>query len=346
MNPRLKKFQDHLLKNNIDAFLVTKPIDISYLVDFPSEDSWLLVTRKEIFYITDARYTCEVQKHLKKIEVQQYTRSLTKHVAELALKKKIRRIGFDDRYLSVAQFCSLKKNIKKSRLITVNFLVEALRAIKTKKELFLIRKAIKINLKCYQYLGRIIKPGLTERKILDKLESYVKAQKVRFSFPPIIASGPHASYPHAKVTSRKLRRGEVLLVDLGIEVQGYKSDLTRMFFLGKIPESVKEAYRLVCQAQQCAILAIKPGQRADKIDKQARNFLKQNKLDKFFSHSLGHGIGLEVHENPTLSSKNRTILKEGMVLTVEPGVYLPDQFGIRVEDMVLVTAKGCKVLSR
>jgi len=346
VNPKLKEFQSCLPEHNVDAFLVTKPIDISYLVDFPSEDSWLLVTRKEIFYITDARYTLEARKYFKKGQVRQHTKSLANYVAELALDKKIKRIGFDSRHLSIAQFRSLKKHLKSARLVTIDSVVEALRAIKTKKELSLIKKAIKINLKCYQYLGRIIKPGLTERQILNKLESYVKAQKASFSFPPIIASGPHASYPHAKVTNRKLRRGEVLLADLGIEVQGYKSDLTRMFFLGKIPESVKEAYRLVCQAQACAILAIKPGQRADKIDQQARNFLKQNKLDKFFSHSLGHSIGLEVHENPTLSPKNQTILKEGMVFTVEPGVYLPDQFGIRVEDMILVTAKGCTVLSR
>ena len=175
--------------------------------------------------------------------------------------------------------------------------------------------------------------------------SYVRSHHQRFSFSTIIASGVNSCFPHARITDRKLRRGDPVLVDMGIDVEGYKSDLTRMFFLGKIPHRVREVYDAVAQAKRCAIEKIRPGICAKEIDAQARNVLKQKKLDSFFNHSLGHGVGLEVHEAPGISPKSSAVIKEGMVFTVEPGVYLPGQFGIRIEDMILVTPRGAKVLS-
>lgn len=345
MNPKIKKLRNFFLRNQIDAFLVTKSHNISYLLNGFFDDAWLLVTHKNIFYITDSRYVEQVKRQLKRVQICQIKKSLEQSVADIAFRHKLKRIGFNAKHIDVFRFKQLSFVLKKYQLIDSGSMVEEIRSIKTKEEILCMQEAISIHFKCYSYLKKIIKPGLTEKQILDKLRYYVLDQEAQLSFKPIIASGPHSSFPHATVTERKLRREEVLLVDFGIDFKGYKSDLTRMFFLGKIPHQIKEIYNFVEQAQHLAIKNIKPGQKIRFIDQQARNFLRQNKLGKFFVHSLGHGIGLEVHEDPVISSSTSCTLKEGMIFTVEPGVYLPGRFGIRIEDMVLVTAKGCEVLS-
>jgi len=334
--------------SDIDAFLVTKSVNISYLTGFPAQDAWFLILPNRSFYITDSRYTLEVKSRLKnKSELIEYSKSLSDSVLDLVSQFKVERLGFDPKDISVSLFERLRKTVRrKAKLVFVNSPVEQLRMIKTRKEVQKIDKAIDLNLKCYEYLKRIIKSGITEREVLLKLERYVKGHNAQFSFPPIIASGLNSCFPHARVTERKIRRGEPIVIDMGIDIDGYKSDLTRVLFLGKISKSIKDVYSLVLEAQRLAIQAVKPGVLISKVDEQARNFFKDNKIDKFFVHSLGHGIGLEVHESPVISSRNPGVLKEGMVFTVEPGIYLPGKFGIRVEDMVLVTSSGCKVLSR
>jgi len=191
----------------------------------------------------------------------------------------------------------------------------------------------------------VIKPGVSEKEVFYRLEKHVRAKDCGFSFEPIIASGVNSCSPHAKITDRKIRNNESVLVDFGIDYKGYKSDLTRMFFLGRIPKLVKEIEGIVRHAQYISINIIKAGIKVSEPDKLVRNYFQEHKLLKYFGHSLGHGVGLDIHENPRLSYKNSTILKAGMVVTVEPGIYLPNKFGIRIEDMVLVTEKGCKVLS-
>ena len=195
------------------------------------------------------------------------------------------------------------------------------------------------------YLKRIIKPGKTEKQIALQLESFIRQKKCCFSFDPIIAGGPNSSLPHAPLTSRKIRKNDIVLVDIGIDYQGYKSDLTRIFFLGKIPNPVRDGMCHVREAQRLSIAKMKPGVAVSQIDDQARNYLKKKKLARYFTHSLGHGVGLEVHELPRLSAKDPSVLQEGMVITVEPAVYIPKRFGIRIEDMVLITKKGCEVIS-
>ncbi|MDD3374753.1 MAG: Xaa-Pro peptidase family protein [Candidatus Omnitrophica bacterium] len=347
MNLFRKNISVVLDKLDIDAFLVTKSVNIAYLTGFPCEDAWLLISSKKLFYITDARYTSELKKNLKKgIEIVEYSKSMFVSVFDLALQLRIKRLGFDDQHISVFSFQKLRKAMKrKVNLIPVDGLIEQIRMVKTRQEVRKIDKSIALNLKCYEYLKRIIRPGVTEQEILIKLERYVKSHNAEFSFRPIIASGPNSCFPHARITNREIRRGEPIVVDMGIDIDGYKSDLTRVFFLGKIPQSIRDVYHLVREAQRLAIQRIKPGVLIRDIDQQARNFLKENKIDKFFVHSLGHGVGLEVHEAPVISSKNLLELKAGMVFTVEPGVYFPGQFGIRIEDMVLVTSSGCRILS-
>ena len=207
------------------------------------------------------------------------------------------------------------------------------------------QRALAIHADTLKYIKKILQPGLSEKSVFSGIEKYVKARGVGFSFPPIVASGPHSSYPHAILTERQIKKNDVVLVDMGIDYFGYKSDLTRMFLLGKIPKLIQHVMNEVREAQRQAISKIQPGIPACEVDAQARNYLKKKKLAKYFGHSLGHGVGLEIHEAPRLSVKDSTILKEGMVVTVEPGVYLAHRFGIRIEDMVLVTKNGYQILS-
>ena len=336
-----------LKANQLDAYLVSYDANIRYLTGFPAGESWLLVLPKKSFYITDFRYIEEAKKGLpKSVTVYRYEKSVFKSVFELARKYKVKNLGFDDRHVSLSFFKRLQKECPKGiKLIVKNGLVENLRQVKTKQEISYIRKALQIHDQAYQYLRPFIKPGTSEKELFAKLEGFVKAKGVGFSFTPIIASGPNSALPHAKVTDRRFQRNDVVLIDMGIDYKGYKSDLTRMVFLGKIPQLVRDVNAKVKSAQLKAIAKIRAGVKASDVDYEARNYLAKNHLAKYFGHSLGHGVGLEIHEDPRLSSANTDVLQENVVITVEPAVYIPNKFGIRIEDMVVVTKTGCEVLS-
>lgn len=347
MTLRLKKLFSVFFSYKIDAYLVTKDINIAYLTEFPASESWLLVSRRKTFYITDSRYVLEAKQGLKGVaQVIQYQGSISKALFEIANGLKLRRIGFDENHLTHWQYKQLIKNARTGvKLVGVNSLVEKLREIKENREVAQIKKALHIHKKALIYLRKYIKPNSTEVAVYERLKAFVESQKAGFSFDPIVASGPNGAYPHAKLTSRKFRRDDVVLVDTGIDYKGYKSDLTRMFLLGKIPQLLKEVLAHVHKAQKLAIAKIRPGVMVAEVDRVARNYLEKHKLAKYFGHALGHGVGLEIHESPRLSQQSPATLKEGMVITVEPAVYIPQKFGVRIEDMVLVTKKGCEVLS-
>ena len=346
MNLRLKKLKSLLKENGLDAFLVSKDVNIVYLTDFPASDSWLFVTRNQVFYITDFRYIYEAKGRLKGITVKQYSQSIFTFLTEIAKKNNVKRIGFNDKHMVVRFLHECKKvGGKEVRWFPKSDFVENLRLIKEKNEIVKIKKAVKLNLKAFNYVKRLLRPGITEKNVQHHLAQFVKNHHVAFSFDPIVAFGVNSCYPHAKITDKRLRKGEPVLIDMGIDFRGLKSDLTRMFFLGKIPRLIEEIYSFVYAAQRVAINKIRPGIQASEIDKAARDSLRKHKLDKLFGHSLGHGVGLEIHEGPTISSASSDILQEGMVCTVEPAVYYPGKFGVRIEDMVLVTKKGCEVLS-
>ncbi len=347
MRSNLQNLISSLHDNHLDGYLVTKDVNIRYLTDFLASESWLLVSAKKSFYITDFRYILEAKAGLRGITVCRYQKSISDEVASLSSSLKLKRVGFDDRHLSLSAFRKLQKICRgKVKLVCVNHLVERLREIKSSYEVGQIRKALKLNLEAYGFLKKVVRPGMNEKDIFRRLEVFVRAHQAGFSFDPIIASGPNSCFPHAKVTDRIIKNNDLVLIDMGMDVGGYKSDLTRVFFLGKIPQLIREVCDTVKIAQEKAIAKIKANVPAKVVDDQARNYLVKRKLAQFFGHSLGHGVGLEIHESPSLSQMSPSILKDGMVVTVEPAVYLPHKFGIRIEDMVLVTKQGCEVLSR
>jgi Xaa-Pro aminopeptidase len=347
MNTRLNKLvEDFSRHKNIDALLIVNDSNIRYLTHFPASESWLLVTKSKAIYITDSRYILEARQGLKGITVKQYSHMPCATLFELCKQFKIKRLGFDERHTSYALWKKLKEFCPRNRkLVAATGLVETLREIKDEGEIAQIKNCLKLHFKAINFMKKVVKPGQTERQIALKLEGFVKSHGAEFSFSPIIASGLNSCYPHARTTERVIRNNEGVLLDFGIDINGYKSDLTRNFFLGRITPRAKQVFDALTLAQKEAISLIKPGVSAALVDAQARKVLRKFGLAKYFGHSLGHGVGLDIHEAPRLSSQNPSLLEAGMIITVEPGVYIPNQFGIRVEDMVLVTKEGCEVLS-
>lgn len=347
MNVRCRQLTQLLHTKNVDAFLVTKDINITYLTKFHASESWLIVTSRDVFYLTDSRYILEAQKGLKRAAVvKEYKKSMSDGLLELAALHNFKKLGFDPNHLTLAQYLTLKKKCgKRVQLVAIPFLVESLREIKDKEEIGAIRKALDIHQEALKFMKRQMKPGKSERELLEILERFVKSRNAAFSFSPIIASGPNSCFPHARITDRKIKNDDVVLLDTGILYKGYMSDLTRMFFFGRIPPFLRETYEIVRVAQRRAIAEIRANVPVAQADRAARGYLGQFKLDKFFGHALGHGVGLEIHESPRLSQTNEAVFREGMVVTVEPAVYLPGKFGIRYEDMVLVKKGKSEVIS-
>jgi len=347
MDLHIRNIHTKLAQKSLDALLLSSAANISYLVKFLSRDSYFLVSEGENFYITDSRYIEEARKHIKKTAAVKQTGCAPKTIGQLARNLGLKRIGFEEKYLTLGEYKSIEKELdKKTSLIPTDGLVECLRQVKDNEELKKINKAIEITIKTFNFIKDSISPGKKEIELAAEIEHFIRYNGARSTaFDIIVASGPNSSFPHHMTSQRKIRNNEHVLVDIGVDYLGYKSDLTRVFFLGKITSAVRRIYDIVREAQDRAIRKVKPTVQIDKIDTVARQYITKKGYGGFFGHSLGHGIGLEVHEEPRISPKAKGILEPGMVFTIEPAIYLPGKFGIRLEDMVLVTRKGYEVLS-
>jgi Xaa-Pro aminopeptidase len=348
MSSRLEKIYAQLKQEKLEGLLLNSPANISYLADYPSRDSYLVISGQGNIYITDSRYTEEAKVNLGGLAViQKIDGSLFKTIALACRKLGLKRIGFEERYLAFAEYQKIKSYLHKDEaLIPTHSLVERLRQVKDQEELKKIRQAVKITLKAFEFIRDFLKPGIREIEVAAELERFIRYNGAGTSaFEIIVASGPNAAYPHHITSPKKLRNGEPVLIDMGVDYAGYKSDLTRTFFLGKITPLARKVYDTVRLAQEKALRLIKPGARVNSIDKAARRYITQKGYGRYFGHNLGHGVGLEVHEAPSISAKENNTLESGMVFTVEPGIYLPSKLGVRSEDMVLVTQKGMEVLS-
>jgi Xaa-Pro aminopeptidase len=334
--------------NNLDALIITSPHNIFFLTGYPGRDSILLLSGKERTYLTDARYTSEAREHLRGYVVREVKNGLAPAIRDLTRLFKLKKIGFETRHMSYAMYEYLKKAFKNTAALTgVTGWVEELRRIKTAEELKEIKKAARIAMSALTYIRPLIKPGRKELEIAGELERFIRYNGAyAASFDIIVASGKNSSFPHHMTSRRPIRKNEPVLIDLGVEYNGFKSDLTRVFFSGKINSLCKTIYGIVREAQEQAIQRIRPGIPAGEIDTAARRCIADRGYGDNFLHSLGHGIGLEVHEAPSISEKSRDVLQPGMVFTVEPAVYLPGSFGIRLEDMVAVTRTGAEILSK
>lgn len=345
---RVAALQKRLTKLDADALLVTNAVDIRYLTGFAGDDSWAIVpaTGKKVHVLTDFRFQEQVQREAPQVIMTLRSGPMADALGKLHEKLGIDTLAVQSEHLTVSQHKSLKKKLGKKHIEPIDDGLLKQRAVKSPDEIKAIRAALAIQQQAFVDLRDVLKPGETERQIAASLEFLMRSAGADGpSFPTIIAADANASLPHAVPGDRKLKASGSVLIDFGARAGGYCSDLTRVVGLGSMPAKIKEIYKVVLEAQLAAIAAIKPGAKLRDIDAAARNVIVKAGYGPQFGHSTGHGIGLDIHEQPTLSARSEGSLEPGHVVTVEPGIYLPGVGGVRIEDDVLVTAKGHEVLS-
>lgn len=340
----------HMLKNQpIEALLVSDETNVSYLTGFTGDSSYLLIGKQHCILISDGRYTTQIADECPGMEVHIRPQTDTIVVAsgKVVKKARLQKLGVEGDHLSVAQFEKLKEELKGLEVCSLSGMVEELRQVKDADEVGEIRLAIRQAEKGFEVLRARLQGEMTEREAAHVLEQAMREfGAIGASFPPIIAAGPRAALPHARPTKGAISAADFVLIDWGATAaSGYKSDLTRILVTGKISPKLEKVYRVVLKAQHAAIKSIRAGARCCDIDAVARRVIDDAGFGKQFSHGLGHGIGLNIHEAPRFSKASTTELKSGMVVTVEPGIYLEGWGGVRIEDDCLVTRSGCEVLT-
>ena len=340
-------YQAILKRKNLDALFISHPANVSYISGFKGLDSFLLIIKgKEPLFITDFRYLQQARKEISGFRILSSAKSIIREIAGLIKKYHLKKVGFESAHLSYKDsiFISTKT---KQKLIPTEGLIEELRIVKNEVEIGIIKKSAYITKSALKKTLAYMKPGMSELEIAGYIEWQMrKAGAQRIAFPPIVASGENSAMPHAVSTTRKIRKQEPIIIDCGCVFDGYNSDLTRTIFLGRINAQFKSIYNTIEEAQRRAISLIHPGVKICRIDKAARDYIHSKGFERYFKHATGHGVGLKVHEAPVVSMKNFKTLKKGMVLTVEPGIYIPGLGGVRIEDMILVTDKSHRILTR
>jgi Xaa-Pro aminopeptidase len=342
---RLRKL---IKKGGAKSLLVTNFANVTYLTGFTGDDSYLLITPTDEVFLTDPRYTEQVESECPTLEVcaRRPGITMTDIVAKACHRAKVHELAIEGDSMTVSQRDLIANKLPKVALKTTAGLVEQLRAVKDRDEIEQIREAIRFAEDAFDRLRDLIRPERTEKDLADSLEHEMRLAGAKgASFPPIVAVGPRAALPHARATQKKLGDAGYFLLDWGASGRLYNSDLTRLVGTGKIPPKLQRVYQVVLKAQLAAIDAIRPGASCHDVDNVARSVIDQAGFGKRFGHGLGHGIGLVVHEAPRLARGVKQVLEPGMVVTVEPGIYLPGWGGVRIEDDVLVTRRGHEVLT-
>ncbi len=339
---RVRKLQAWLRRRGGGGFLVSSPENRRYLSGFTPEDvslvetsGFLFLTPSEAFLLTDPRYQ-EEARQISLFAPVIYRRGWALTFSRLVNKLGISKIYYEENYLSCGRLQALKKALPRVEFSGVAGVIEKWREIKDPEEQKYLQKARELALRIFKELEREIVPGRTEREIAWRIQELAHRLGEGPSFPPIVASGPNAARPHAEPEDKPLRQGEAVIVDLGVRFRGYCSDLTRTFFLGRVPDKLQEALKLVREAQRAAREKMKPGNLIKEADQAAREVFARAGVLSHYLHSLGHGLGLAVHEAPAVSFRSRRRFREGQVVTLEPGLYFSGLGGVREEEMIFL----------
>lgn len=338
------------LPSDNDAALITSGVSKHYLTDFGSEDGTLLVTKGGAYFIIDARYFEHTEQQVTdpqcKVILQ---KQLYDQIGELFGKHNITNLFIEDEYMNVAQLSDLQRRFSGIKIDTSNRLSDymgSMRIIKTDEEIACITKAQRIAEAAFTKLLSNMRVGQTEKQIAAYLEFFMlELGSDGKSFDTIAASGVNSACPHAVPTDKPVKEGDFLTLDFGATYKGYHSDMTRTVVFGKPTDEMKNIYNAVWGANSDAIKAVRADISCKLVDNVARSTLDAWGYEQYFTHGLGHGVGLEIHEAPNVSSRSGTTLKEGMIITIEPGVYIPGKYGVRIEDMCVVTKEGCKIIT-
>lgn len=338
---RLRTTRQVLEQRELDCLLVASRENVRYLLGFTGSSGWAIVSADDAVLATDSRYAEQARCQVQSGRVCVVERGLVDFAAHHASEKGVRTVGFEANILSFATSRAIESSLAElgagCRIVPAEGIVESLRAVKDDTELALIQAAAVLADRVFGHACSLVRCGMTERQLAWEIEKWLRENgSGPLPFSVIVASGPNAALPHAEPSDREFRHGEPIVMDLGATVGGYCSDLTRTVFPGEPEGGLGEVYRTVLAAQQEAISGIRAGMQATDADELARSVIRRAGLDGAFGHGLGHGVGLAIHEGPTVSSRSTDVLLEGMVFTVEPGVYLPQQGGVRIEDSVVL----------
>jgi Xaa-Pro aminopeptidase len=358
--PRRLQLSQALFAEGLEALLVTNPINVTYLTGFSGESSFLVLARERVLLVSDARFMEQIAEECPGLEthIRPPAQSVQQATGAVLTKLGFRSVGFESAHLTVGEWEILRELAPAITWQSSRDLVEKLRALKDTSEVTQIREAISIAERAFAAFRALLRAEDSEKVLCDALESYVRRCGGRgTSFPSIVAVGERAALPHAPPTDRIVAGAPMLLVDWGASGRFYKSDLTRVLVPrknsafarsgngGPSESKLKQIYEVVLTAQRRALESIRPGVKGQEVDGAARRVIADAGFGDFFGHGLGHGLGLQVHEAPSLRPNSDAVLQAGMVITVEPGIYLPGWGGVRIEDDVLVTPEGCEVLS-
>jgi Xaa-Pro aminopeptidase len=345
---RRKKLARAVRSVGADAVLITNFKNVTYLTGFTGDDSYLLVGRDLEVLVSDPRYTQQLEEECPGLELAIRTPTMTaiEMAASVVTRAKLQSLAVESASLTLSHFDQIDTLLPKVTLVPSTGLVEQQREIKDREEIAEIREAIRLSEQTFGVIRAALRPEQTEREIAFALEHQIRLfGGAGCAFPPIVAVGPRAALPHAVPTEQRVGDGDLLLVDWGATARLYRSDLTRVLVTGKISPKLERIYGVVLNAQRQAIAAIRPGARMCDVDAAARGFIADAGYGKQFGHGLGHGFGLEIHESPRLAANQERPLQAGMVITIEPGIYIPNWGGIRLEDDILVTPDGGEVLT-
>ena len=348
---RQQKLQQHLSATRFDALLISHLPNIHYLCGFTGSAGLLLVEEAGCVFFTDVRYDTQAHEEVKGAKVVIPRKSLLPGFGEWLGKRRKRAgglaIGIEAEHFTVAEKKRLSESLPPGvRLKDAPSVVERSRIVKDADELKRIRAAVALGAKLFDRALEVLRPGVKETDVAGEMEFAARRGGAEaMSFPTIIASGARSALPHGRATDQPIAAGGFVVCDFGVILDGYCSDQTRTVWVGSVPDEARRAYEAVKESQQAAIEAVRPGIAVGEVDAAARKVLRKAGLGRYFTHSTGHGVGLEIHEAPRVAQGQKEILQPGMVITIEPGVYFPGKWGIRIEDMVAVTADGCEVLT-
>jgi Xaa-Pro aminopeptidase len=343
---RLQDVRRHLDTLRLDALLVSHIPHVRYLTGFTGSNGLCIIARKNQHFLTDHRYRDQSKAEIKGFEIHVSRIGLIEEAGKRRLLKAQSRVGFESQNLSVFAFNKMKKLLPVSALVPTLSVIESIAAIKDEFEIESIKSAVRITEKVFQKLLHVLKPGLTELEVAAEIGYLHRRYGAEAdAFDAIVASGIRGALPHARASGKKIKKGELVTLDFGCRLDGYNSDLTRTVAVGRPTLRARNVYQIVLDAQRRAIDAAQAGMRANALDRVARGYISRKGYGKYFSHSLGHGLGIEVHEELRLSALSNDILRAGNVVTIEPGVYIPGFGGVRIEDDVVIRENGCDVLT-
>jgi Xaa-Pro aminopeptidase len=339
MKNRVERLCEKLCENNLDSIIITDLNNVRYFSSFSGTSAYLVISQNKRYLITDFRYIEQASKQCDGFEIIDYKNTDIKK-----LVKNFKNTGFENEtisYKDYVKFSSVFKN-----LVSVNDIVNTLREIKDEEEIENIKKAVEIADSAFSYLVKYMKVGMSEKQIADELEFFMRKNGAeKLSFDSIVASGIRGAMPHGYPTEKHIENGELVVLDFGCFYNGYASDMTRTVAVGNVSDILLDMYNTTLTAQLSAIEKISSGKKCKDIHSIAQKTIDEKYPDAF-GHALGHGVGLEIHEMPTVHSKSEKILEEGNVISVEPGIYIPSVGGVRIEDLVLITKNGCDVLTK